>query len=85
MSWKEKIIKFRETKEATQEEINKFVEEILNGKAYDRGFGDTKDERGVRFTNEFRLSDLQKIADRLSERVKWLESYYARDNDGGLE
>ena len=76
--WKEELKKFKMTKDADEQEINEFVEEILNGKAFDRKLSDS-------YTNRFNLDDLQKIADRLNYRVKWLKDYYARDNDGGLE
>ena len=76
--WKQELKKFRLTKDADEQEINEFVEEILNGKAFDRKLSD-------KYTNRFSLDDLEKVADRLNYRIKWLKDYYARDNDGGLE
>jgi hypothetical protein len=84
MSW-EKILKFKLTKDADESEINEFVEDILNGRAFDRKLEGKKDKDGSSYNNTFTLEDLQKIADRLDYRIKWLKDYYAKDNDGGLE
>ena len=84
MTW-ENILKFKVTKDATEEEIRDFVEDILNGKAFDRKLEGQKTESGSGYDNTFTLDDLQKIADRLNYRIKWLRNYYGKDNEGGLE
>ena len=84
MTW-ENILKFKLTKDAEESEINEFVEDILNGRAFDRKLEGEKSEGGSSYNNRFTLDDLQKIADRLDYRVKWLKNYYAKDNAGGLE
>ena len=83
--WKQELKKFRLTKDADEQEINEFVEDILNGKAFDRKLSGKKSDSGHSYTNRFNLDDLQRIADRLNYRMKWLKDYYAKDNDGGLE
>ena len=84
MNW-EKILKFKLTKDADESEIREFVEDILNGRAFDRKLEGQKSKEGSSYNNRFTLDDLQKIADRLNYRIKWLRDYYGRDNEGGLE
>ena len=84
MKWNE-ILKFKLTKDADEKEINEFVEQILNGKAFDRKLDGVKSESGHSYNNKFNLEDLQKIADRLNYRIEWLKDYYGKDNEGGME